>query len=69
MKTRLAVLFGGKSVEHEVSVISGIQAIMNMDTEKYDVIPIYMTKNNEMYIGEEIGNIEAYKNIDELLKK
>lgn len=63
------MLFGGKSVEHEVSVISGIQAVMNMDTDKYEVIPVYMTKRNEMYIGEEIGKIESYKNIDELLKK
>ena len=55
MKTRVAMLFGGKSVEHEVSVISGIQAVMNMDTDKYAVIPVYMTKRNEMYIGEEIG--------------
>ena len=31
--------------------------------------PVYMTKRNEMYIGEEIGKIESYKNIDELLKK
>lgn len=69
MKTRVAMLFGGKSVEHEVSVISGIQAIMNMDTEKYEVIPVYMTKRNEMYIGEEIGKIEAYKDIDALLQK
>ena len=57
MKTRVAMLFGGKSVEHEVSVISGIQAVMSMDTDKYEVIPVYMTKRNEMYIGEEIGKI------------
>lgn len=69
MKTRVAMIFGGKSVEHEVSVISGIQAYMSMDTDKYDVIPVYMTKNNEMYIGDSIGDIESYKNIDELLKK
>ena len=69
MKTRVAMMFGGKSVEHEVSVISGIQAVMSMDTDKYEVIPVYMTKRNEMYIGEEIGKIESYKNIDELLKK
>ncbi|MCR4788565.1 MAG: D-alanine--D-alanine ligase [Lachnospiraceae bacterium] len=67
MKTRVAMLFGGKSVEHEVSVISGIQAIMNMDTDKYEVIPVYMTKNNVMYVGDEIGNIESYKDIDRLL--
>ncbi|MDO4332923.1 MAG: D-alanine--D-alanine ligase family protein [Eubacteriales bacterium] len=69
MKTRVAMMFGGKSVEHEVSVISGIQAILNMDTDKYEVIPVYMTKNNEMYIGEEVGKIESYKNIPELLHK
>ena len=69
MKTRVTMMFGGKSVEHEVSVISGIQAYMSMDTDKYDVIPVYMTKNNEMYIGDSIGDIESYKNIDELLKK
>ena len=67
MKTKVAMFFGGKSVEHEVSVISGIQAYLAMDTEKYDVIPVYMTKKNEMYIGENIGNIEAYKDINALL--
>ena len=36
MKTRVAMIFGGKSVEHEVSVISGIQAILSMDTDKYE---------------------------------
>ena len=69
MKTKVAMLFGGKSVEHEVSVISGIQAIMNMDMDKYEVIPVYMTKNNEMYIGDEIGKIESYKNIELLISK
>ncbi len=69
MKTRVAVLFGGKSVEHEVSVISGIQAILNMDTEKYEVIPVYLTKENEMYVGEGIGKIESYKDINALLAK
>ena len=69
MKTRVAMIFGGKSVEHEVSVISGIQAILAMDTDKYDVIPVYMTKKNEMYIGSDIGNIEAYKDINALLNR
>ncbi|MBR1770982.1 MAG: D-alanine--D-alanine ligase [Lachnospiraceae bacterium] len=69
MKIRVAMMFGGKSVEHEVSVISGIQALLSMDTEKYEVIPVYMTKRNEMYIGEEIGKIESYKDIPGLLKK
>lgn len=69
MKTKVAMIFGGKSVEHEVSVISGIQAYLSMDMEKYDVIPVYMTKKNEMYIGDDIGKIESYKDIDGLLKR
>lgn len=69
MKTRVAVMFGGKSVEHEVSVITGIQALFNIDTEKYDTVAVYITKNNEMYTGDEVGKIESYKNIGELLKK
>ena len=69
MKIKVALMFGGKSVEHEVSVISGIQAFLAMDTEKYDVFPVYLTKKNEMYVGDEIGVIESYKDIDALIKK
>ncbi len=69
MKTKVAMMFGGKSVEHEVSVISGIQAYLAMNTEIYDVIPVYMTKKNEMYVGDDIGKIECYKDINALLKR
>lgn len=69
MKITVAIIFGGKSVEHEVSIISGIQAIMNMNTDKYEIIPIYLTKCNEMYVGEDISKIESYKDINTLLKK
>ena len=40
MKTKIAVMFGGKRVEHEVFVISAIQAIGNMNREKYDILPV-----------------------------
>jgi len=69
MKIRIAMLWGGKTVEHEVSVISGIQALMAMDTDKYECIPVYMTKDNDMYIGSKVGQIEAYRDIPELLKE
>lgn len=68
MKIKVGVFFGGKSVEHEVSVISGIQALKAFNSEKYEAIPIYITKENEMYTGEAIGDIKNYKNIPELLK-
>lgn len=69
MKTRIAVMFGGKSVEHEVSVISGIQALLSMDKEKTELIPVYLNKKNEMFIGEEVGSIEAYQDIPALLRR
>lgn len=68
MKIQLLVIFGGKTVEHEISVISAIQAINNIDKTKYDVIPVYLTKNLELYTGEDITSIEAYQNIPQLLK-
>ena len=69
MKLKVAVLFGGKSTEHEISIISAIQAIGYLDTSKYDVIPVYMTKNNDYYVGEDIGKIEEYTHIPQLLGK
>ena len=69
MKIRVGVFFGGKSVEHEVSVISGLQAYNAFDKETYEPIPIYITKENELYTGEPIADIANYRNIPELLKK
>ncbi len=69
MKINVAVMFGGKSVEHEISVISALQAAESLDRDKYEVSFIYISKQGKMYTGEEIGKIESYKNIDALLKK
>ena len=68
MKIKVGVLFGGKTVEHEISVISAIQAMGYLDRSKYDVIPIYITKDNEFYVGENIGKIESYTDLPSLIK-
>ena len=67
MKIKIGVFFGGNSVEHEVSIITALQAIENIDRNKYDIIPIYITKENKMYCGNFIGDITQYKNIENLL--
>lgn len=69
MKINLAVLFGGRSVEHEVSVISAVQAMASMNKEKYNIIPVYMTKKSEFYTGEKLMDINNYKDIPALLKE
>ncbi|MBE6147402.1 MAG: D-alanine--D-alanine ligase [Firmicutes bacterium] len=68
MKIKLGVIFGGESVEHEVSIISAVQAMYKMDTEKYEIIPIYITKNREWYTGEVLKEIETFQDLD-LLKR
>ena len=68
MKTNLCVLFGGRSVEHEISVISALQAMENLDENKYNIIPVYITKEGEMYTGETLRAAESYKNIQRMLK-
>ena len=68
MKIKVALLFGGKSAEHDISVISALQAYRHLNKDKYDVYPIYITKDGEMFYGEDTGKIEAYSDIDKLLK-
>ena len=67
MKIRVAVLFGGKSVEHEISVISAVQAMGYLNKEKYELIPVYITKDGRMYTGEKLTDIANYKDIKALL--
>ncbi len=69
MKIRVGVFFGGKSVEHEVSVISGLQAYNSFDRDKYEPVPIYITKDNELYTGDAVADIANYRNIPALLLK
>lgn len=68
MKIRVGVLYGGKTTEHEVSIITAVQAMGFLNPEKYDVIPMYLTKENEMYTGEPLKEMEVYKE-SELLKR
>ena len=68
MNIKLGVIFGGVSVEHEVSVISAVQAMQAIDKEKYDVIPIYITKDRQWYTGEILKDMDTYTDMD-LLKR
>ena len=68
MKIRVGVIFGGETVEHEVSIISAIQAMNKMNQEKYEVVPIYITKDREWYTGDMLKDIEVYQDMS-LVKK
>lgn len=66
-KIRVGFFFGGRSVEHEVSVITGLQAMYAADSEKYETIPVYIAKDGRMFTSGKIGEIEAYADIPSLL--
>ena len=68
MKIKLGVLFGGTSVEHEVSIITAIQAMNSIDTIKYDIVPIYIAKDGTWYSGAMLKDIKIYSDMD-LLKR
>ena len=63
-KTRLAVLFGGVTVEHEVSVITGQQLINHVDTSRYQVVPIYIDKAGQWWTGDQVTSVEYFKTAD-----
>lgn len=64
MKLRLAVVFGSRTCEHDVSIISALQAAQNADRNEYDVIYVYIDKNGEWYTGERLSDIAFYRNFD-----
>lgn len=68
MKTKVGVFFGGRSTEHEISVISANQAISAFDPAKYEIIPIYISKEGRWYTGRHLLTLSNYKNLPELLK-
>lgn len=67
MKISVGVFFGGSSVEHEISVISALQAINALDKEKYSVVPVYISKDSNFYTGEALFDIDRYSDTDKLL--
>lgn len=66
MKTNVAVFFGGRSVEHEISVISALQAMNAFDKEKYNIIPIYISKQGRWYTGDNLLEVRNYRDMNKL---
>ena len=54
---KIVVVFGGKSVEHEISIISAFQVIEILKT-KYEVLAVYASKSNEFYYNKNIAKVK-----------
>lgn len=61
-KLTIAVVFGGRSVEHDVSVVTGNQIIKAFEASGHEIIPLYITRDGRWYIGEALGDLNNYKN-------
>lgn len=79
---KVAIIFGGISTEHDVSISSGTSVIKNLDKEKYQIYPIYIDKNGDWHkytkevkkieplkVGENPEPLETLENIIEYLKQ
>lgn len=60
-KTTVGVIFGGRSVEHDVSIVTAQQIMQAFDTERYEVVAVYITRDGKWYSGEPFKNIENFK--------
>lgn len=69
MKTNIGVFFGGRSTEHEISVISASQAMAAIDRDIYDVTPVYITKEGRWYTGEALTEVSNYRDPKKLLQQ
>lgn len=68
MKIKVGVIFGGETVEHEVSIISAVQAMEHINQDKYEIIPIYISKDRTWYTGKMLMEMDIYQNFDDLKK-
>jgi D-alanine-D-alanine ligase len=68
-KLRVAVIFGSRSVEHDVSIISAIQAMDAMDPRRYEPLPIYITREGRWVTGTALRRVDSYKDQAGLLSR
>ena len=60
-KLNVGIIIGGKSVEHDISILSGLQVYHAIDKEQYNVVIFYITKDNRWLVGEKLKNITTYE--------
>ena len=64
MKLRVGVIYGSRTCEHDVSIVSALQAAASLNRNEYDVTLIYISSDGSWYIGDPLANIAFYKAFD-----
>jgi D-alanine-D-alanine ligase len=60
MKTRIAVFLGGRSPEHDVSVVTGLQALQALDQTRFDALVVYVTTEGDWLVGPGLDDRRSY---------
>ncbi len=68
MKTRVAVFFGGRSPEHDVSVVTGLQALEALDQDRFSSFPVYVATDGKWFTGDALRNRANYLPKEAILK-
>lgn len=68
MKENLMIIFGGESVEHDISIITALQ-IMRYVSKKYNVIPVYVERNGNWCVAENLCEVDTFIDFDKNVKK
>jgi len=61
MKKKVGVIFGSRSCEREVAIISAVQLMRHLDREKFDLVPVYIDEHGCWYTGAGLADIGCYK--------
>lgn len=57
----VAVIFGGRSLEHDVSVVSGLQILHAVDPERFSPLPLYIDQDGRWWVGDDLWHAESFK--------
>ncbi len=63
-RTSVAVIFGGRSVEHDVSIVTGCQIMRAFPAARYEIVPVYIARDGKWYTGEPLVQLEHYQDKD-----
>lgn len=60
----IAVFFGGRSVEHDISLITGVMTANSIEKQKFSVLPILVDSDGKWYSGQQLLDIDGYKDLN-----
>ena len=61
----LLVMYGSRACEHDVSIITAVQAMDNLDPSKYFIVPVYIDRDGTWYTGDALRRMDFYTHFDE----